>query len=148
MEAKKYLLQIKGIERIIKHKKDRIKDLRETAEGISAFSLGDRVQTSSYKDLSDTVSEYLEKEEKLLKDINLLISKKEKIISVIEMLNEIDVEGIEYDIIYTLYVVLDKKDFYYIAEKYSMSYSWATSIHGRALAHIQNILDQNEKEEL
>ena len=66
-----------------------------------------------------------------------MIDKKKDVISVIEHLN-----ATEYDILHKVYVqyfTLDE-----VAEMYEKTYSWATTVHGRALRNVQKILDSRK----
>lgn len=65
---------------------------------------------------------------------HLTDSQKKKIISVIEKL-----DGEEYDFLHMVYVQhIPLKE---VAGAKHCSYSWATTFHGRALQHVQRIID-------
>lgn len=49
----------------------------------------------------------------------------------------------EYDVLHKIYV--QNKNFYEVAALLDKSYRWVTSIHGRALANLQKILDSSGK---
>ena len=49
-------------------------------------------------------------------------------------------DATEYDILHKVYVQFFT--LYDVADIYEKSYSWVTSIHGRALANVRKILDE------
>jgi len=65
--------------------------------------------------------------------IDKLIALKQEIISVIEQL-----PTTEYDVLHKMYV--QGMTFYEVAEAKNRTYSWCTSVHGRALKSVQEIL--------
>lgn len=68
-------------------------------------------------------------------EINDLIKEKNNIIKAIERL-----KPLEYDLVHMIYIQeLTLTD---VANKYHRSYSWATTLHSRALAHLQSIIDK------
>ena len=99
----------------------------------------ERVQTSgSGQKLAHIIDDCIIKESELEEDIRRLTSVTKEIESVIERL-----ELMEYNVIYERYVNFND-DFQQIADKLGVSYSWATSLHGRALRHIGQILEEEK----
>ena len=111
---------------------------RSIATGTTAQMGGERVQSSgSQQKMADAVDRYVDIENEIDKFIDKLVDKKKDVISVIEHLN-----ATEYDILHKVYVqyfTLDE-----VAEMYEKTYSWATTVHGRALRNVQKILDSRK----
>ena len=85
--------------------------------------------------MADAVIHYVDLEAEINADIDKLIDSKKDILNVIEQL-----EAEKYDLLHKVYVqgfTLDE-----VALKYGFSYSWATTLHGRALKDVQSILDE------
>lgn len=137
MKAKDYLRQLQKLDKLIENKLAEKKHWQEIALGRgSSFSTDDRVQSSgSQQKMADAVCKYIGIEEEINKCIDRLADTRREIISTIE---ELDV--MEYDLLHKVYVqymtlneaaeAMDRR-----------SYSWATTVHGRALQHVQKIID-------
>lgn len=141
MRAKDYLNQISKIDRLIENKFAEMEHWKAIATGTTAYSEGDRVQSTGSKEkMADAVARYLDMEGEINADIDRLIDKKQEVISTIEQLN-VD----EYDILHKIYVQF--KTFQEVAAEKGKSYSWVTSKHGRGLANLQRILEgrRNDK---
>lgn len=139
MRAKDYLNQISKIDRLIENKIAEMEHWKAIATGTTAYSEGDRVQsTGSMEKMADAVARYLDMEGEINADIDRLIDKKQEVISTIEQL-EVD----EYDILHKIYVQF--KTFQEVAAEKGKSYSWVTSKHGRGLANLQRILEGRRK---
>lgn len=134
MNAKKYLQRVKKLDSVIRNKSAELEMWRSVAVGTTGYSDGDRVQSSgSQQKMEDAVVKCVETE-RLIEEY---IRKKSKIIFDIERL-----PAEEYDLLhrkYVQYFTLDE-----IAIINGKSYSWAKSIHGIALKHLQFILDERE----
>lgn len=142
MKAKCFLRQIEKLDRMIKNKVVEQEQWRSIAMGTTAPMGGERVQSSGNKQkMADAVERFVEIEGEINKSIDILVDTKNDVISVIEQL-----KTIEYDILHKLYV--QYMSLYDVADIYDKSYSWVTTIHGRALKNVQTILDQREKEEV
>ncbi len=142
MKAKCFLRQIEKLDRMIKNKVVEQEQWRSIAMGTTAPMGGERVQSSGSKQkMADAVERFVEIEKEINKSIDILVDTKNDVISVIEQL-----KTIEYDILHKLYV--QYMSLYDVADIYDKSYSWVTTIHGRALKNVQRILDQREKEEV
>lgn len=136
MNAKDFLRQIKKLDRLIENKLIEIQRWKDIANNTTATLSGERVQSSGNpQKISDAICRYIDLEREINQDIDELVEAKKDVIGVIEQLN-----ATEYDIIHKIYVqYLTLED---VADAYDRTYSWATTIHGRALKHIQNILNK------
>lgn len=138
MKAKDFLTQLKKLDKMIENKMIECAQWRYIAAGTTAQMGGERVQSSgSQQKMADAVDKYVDIENEIDNFIDKLIDKKKDVISVIEHLN-----ATEYDILHKVYVqyfTLDE-----VAEMYEKTYSWATTVHGRALRNVQKILDSRK----
>ena len=141
MKAKEYLLQIRKIDRLVENKIAELEHWQAIATGTTTFSDGDRVQSTGNKyKMEDAIIKCIEINKELNAEIDRLVDTRKEVISTIEQL-----KPSEYDVLHKIYV--QNKDFQEIATAKKMSYSWVTSKHGRALASLQKILDEREKNE-
>ena len=141
MNAKDYLLQIQKLDKLIENKLQEVAHWKEVATGTTVCSEGDRVQSSGSKQkMADAICRYMQMEDEINAAIDRLVDTKQEIIETIEMLS-ID----EYDLLHKIYV--QKKELYEAAMEMDRSYRWATSVHGRALANVQKILNEREQNE-
>ena len=136
MNAKEFLRQIKKLDRLIENKLIEIQRWKDIANNTTAPLSGERVQSSGNpQKIADAICRYIDLEREINQDIDKLVDAKKDVIGVIEQLN-----ATEYDIIHKIYVQhLTLED---VADAYDRTYSWATTIHGRALKHVQNILNK------
>lgn len=136
MNAKEFLRQIKKLDRLIENKLIEIQRWKDIANNTTANLTGERVQSSGNpQKIADAIGRYIDLEREINQDIDNLVDTKKDVIGVIEQLN-----ATEYDIIHKIYVQhLTLED---VADAYDRTYSWATTIHGRALKHVQNILNK------
>ena len=138
MKAKEYLQQLKKLDVLIANKLIEVDQWKSIASGTTANSDGERVQASgSQQKMADAVVKYMDIQAELDADIDRFINTKMDVIRTIEKLNPT-----EYDLlhmIYVQYLTLDD-----VADKYDKSYSWATTVHGRALKQVQRILDERK----
>jgi dynactin complex subunit len=153
MEAKKFLKRLRKIDKMIVNKESEIEQWKSIAEGTTAQIGGERVQSSgSQQKMADAVCKYTAIQEKVKKFRDELIEVKQDVIAVIESLES----ATEYDVLHKMYVgkVLQREDgseynhyfeFQEVADMYDRQYSWATTIHGRALKNVQRILDSRKE---
>lgn len=151
MKAKEYLLQIQKLDRMIENKLDEVEHWRNIASSTTMNTEGERVQSSGSKQkMADAVCRYLTMEDEINAAIDELIDTRQEIIKTIELL-----DADEYDLLYkmyvgirnfrkdgtqeTIYLTLDE-----VAALKDKSKRWAASVHGRALANLQKILDERE----
>lgn len=140
MNAKAYLQQVEKINAIIQNKLIEKEQWMSMATSTTASSDGERVQSSgSQQKMADAVVRMLEAEEKIERYVDILVDTKQDVIRTIEML-----PVIEYDLLHKVYIQFKSID--EAAEMMGKSYSWATTVHGRALKHVQNILNERRRE--
>ena len=133
--AKYYLRRVEKLDNMIKNKMIERDQWKSIATGTTAVSDGERVQSSgSQQKMADAVCRYVSIEDEIIRDINKLCSVKQEIVKTIELL-----PATEYDVLHKVYI--QYKSLYDVAADYKKTYSWATTVHGRALKHVQDILD-------
>ena len=139
MRAKEYLQQVKKLNTMIRNKEAEKAQWKSIALGITSFNGGDRVQsTSNPQKMADAIGKYIDIEAEINDVIDRLVDTKREIIATIEELPES-----EYDLLHKVYIQeLTLKEAAFAMDK---TYSNATTIHGRALVNVQNILDRKEK---
>ena len=135
IRAKEYLEQIAKIDLYIKNKLIERQQWVDVALGVTAEIGNERVQSSVDKQrMATAVAKYVDIEEELNEQIQSIIDRKRRIISVLEKL-----DGEEYDFLHMVYVQhIPLKE---VAKIKHYSYSGATTFHGRALQHVQHIID-------
>lgn len=136
MKAIDYLKQLKKLDTIIKNKFIEKAQWKNIALGVTSNSDGERVHASGSKQkMADAIDRCIDMEAEIDGLVYRLIDLKREIISTIEQLN-----ATEYDVLHKLYI--QDMDYYDVAAAYGKSYSWATTVHGRALQNVQRILDK------
>lgn len=136
MEAKQFLNQLKKLDKMIENKLAEKARWKTMATGTTAQIGGERVQSSGSKQkMADAVSRYVDIEREIDEQIDKLVDTRQEVISVIEKLNTT-----EYDLLHKVYV--QYLSLYEVADMYGNTYSWATTVHGRALKNVQKILDE------
>ena len=138
MDAKQFLRQLKKLDKMIENKLAEKARWKAIATGTTAQMGGEKVQSSgSQQKMADAVCRYVDIEREIDEQIDVLIDTKQDVINVIEKL-----KTTEYDILHKMYV--QYMSLYDVADIYNKSYSWATTVHGRALKNVQAILDQRK----
>lgn len=138
MNAKEFLRQIKKMDKLIENKMAEVQRWKDIATNVSPNMSGERVQSSGNPHkIADAIGRYIDLEREINQDIDKLVDAKKDVISVIEMLN-----ATEYDVLHKVYVQGFTFDEVAFACKHSRS--WATTIHGNALKHVQSILDNRK----
>ncbi len=136
MKAKEFLLQVKKLDKMIENKLIEVEQWKAIANNTVAEMSGERVQSSGNpQKMADAIAKYVDLEKEINQCIDDLIETKKGVISVIEQLN-----ATEYDMLHKIYI--QNIPLYDVAEMYDRTYSWATTIHGRALKHVQLIIDK------
>lgn len=146
MNAKEFLKQVAKWDKMIDNKlieQQQWKDIacNVTAGGKSILINGeqhslDRVQSSgNQQKMSDAIVKYVDIENEINKNINELYAAKKAVLEVIEQL-----ETDEYDLLHKIYI--RHLPLWDAAEASNKSYTWAKSVHGRALQKVQRILDK------
>lgn len=142
VDAKKYLKQLKRLDTMITNKLIEKEQWKAISMGTTAQMGGERVQASgSQQKMADAVCKYIDIEKEVDACIDRLIDTKKDVISVIEQLNTT-----EYDLLHKVYVqYITLED---VANMYGKSYTWVTTVHGRALKAVQDILDSRKVDAL
>lgn len=139
MNAKEYLLQIRKIDKIINNRIEEAEHWRSVATGTTAYSEGDRVQSSGNKQkMENAVCRYLQMEAEVNEYIDKLVDVRQEILLTIENLPTAD-----YEVLHKAYVQC--KNFTVIAFEMGKSRSWVTSVHDRALQGVQQMLDRRNE---
>ena len=146
MKAKDFLNQLKKLDKLIENKlveRDQWFAMATSTTAAAAPETGIRVQSSGSKQqMANATDRYIDIEREIDACIDRLCDERKKIIAVIEQL-----EVKEYDVLHKVYVGVVKNgrrhylDFNEVADLYGKSYSWATTMHGIALKHVQEIID-------
>lgn len=135
-KAKEYLQQVNKLDKMISNKLIEVEQWKAIATGTTAASDGERVKASSnQKKMENAICRYTVIEEEINRHMDEMIDTKKDVIRTIEQL-----PVIEYDLLHHVYIqgmTLDE-----VACMNDKSYSWATTVHGRALQHVQEILDR------
>lgn len=144
MKAKEYLHQVEKLDSMIHNKQIEVEQWRYIAMGSGSFTEGERVQSSgNQQKMADAVARYIDIETQINADIDRYIDIKQQVISTIEKL-----PANEYDLLHKMYIgIMEDSCTRYltldeVADIKNKSYSWATTLHGRALASVQKILDE------
>ena len=139
VNAKEFLRQIKKLDTLIENKLAEVQKWKEIASNTSPNMVGEKVKSSGNpQKIADAIGRYIDLEREINQDIDKLIEAKKDVISVIEQLS-----ATEYNVLHKVYVQGFTFDEVAIACKRGRS--WATTVHGRALKHVQIILDQREE---
>lgn len=140
MEAKQFLNQLKKLDKMIENKLAEKARWKALALGTTAQNGGERVQSSgSQQKMADAVCRYIDIEKEIDEQIDKLVDTRQEVISVIEKL-----KTTEYDLLHKVYV--QYLSLYEVADIYGNTYSWATTVHGRALKNVQAILDGRDQD--
>jgi DNA-directed RNA polymerase specialized sigma24 family protein len=132
-------MQIKKLDKLIENKTVEIRQLKAIASNICWDPAGERVQTSTDPHrISEAIAKYVDLENEIKRDIDRYVETKRRVTEVIESLDV----AVEYDVVHKLYV--QGMSLYELADMYDRSYSWVTTVHCRALARVQAILDREE----
>lgn len=139
MDAKEYLRQVEKLDVRIQNKLIEQRQWREVALGITANMDGERVQATGGKSkMADAVERCVDMEAEIDSLVDNLINTKKEVIQTIERLDS----ATEYNVLHMRYIQF--QDLQDIADHYGKEYGWATTTHGRALRHLQEILDRKE----
>lgn len=139
-EAQCYLEQVEKLEAVIMNKLIERQQWYDLALGITANMEGERVQASGAQSkMSDAVNRCVDMEAEIDSLVYELVNVKRDVVATIEKL-EIPME---YNVLHKRYIQF--KTLQEIADEYNRDYGWAATTQGRALAHVQEILQkQNE----
>lgn len=150
VKAKVFLGQLAKLDALIENKMIERAQWKAIAEGVTAGGTSvivldkqgrkqlhnmERVQASSNpQKMADAIHKMIEIDDEIDLCIDKLIQAKKDVLAVIEMLS-----AAEYDIIHKIYV--QHLSLYEVAAMSDRSYSSITTLHGRALKSVQNVLD-------
>lgn len=131
--------QIQKLDALINNKLIEIEQWKSRAISSTAQSDGERVQaTGSKQKMADAVCRYMQIESEVNDQIDRLVALRQEIIGTIEQL-----PITEYDLLHKRYI--QGTELVDIAIEMDKSYSWVTTVHGRALQHVQRILDGRDQ---
>jgi DNA-directed RNA polymerase specialized sigma24 family protein len=140
LKAKDYLRQLKMLDRLIENKLAEKEQWKAMATSTTQQLTADRVQTSGNpQKMADAVCKIIEIEAEIDACIDNLVDTKRDVIKTLERLNPT-----EYDLLHKVYVQF--LTFEEVADKKGKSYSWVTTVHGRALKNVQRLLDGRRKQ--
>lgn len=135
-DAQMWLERVEMMDSIIQNKLVEQKQWKDIALGITANMGGERVQSSGSKSkMADALDKCMDMEDEINAQVDRLIDTKREVVATIEKLDS----PMEYNVLHLRYI--QYKSLQEIADKYKREYGWATTTHGRALAHVQEILD-------
>ena len=139
MNAREYLEQIEKYDVLIENKRMEKKNWQDIANSITVSMGGEKVQSTPDPHRREAaIVNYLDIEKEIDRCIIQHAIEKQKIIRMLERL-----PAMEYNVLYKRYVQM--QNLQEIADALGKSYARITSWHGRALAHLQNILDETGK---
>lgn len=137
-DAQVFLEQVEKLDCIIQNKLIEKQQWRDIALGITASMGGEKVQSSgSQSKMADAVMKCVDMEEEINSLIDRLVDTKKEVIGTIEKLDS----ATEYNVLHMRYIQF--RSLQEIADHYGREYGWATTTHGRALASVQEIMDNN-----
>ena len=143
MNAKKYLLRIRAIDKAIQINNEELIRLRAKSEAMSgSASNNDRVKSSGvfHDRMAEMVAEYVDIQGTIINESLSLEAERQGIINTIKMLIPE-----ECDVLYLRYV--NDKSFQEISCDMDRALSTINGIHSRAIQHLQRILNEREAEE-
>lgn len=139
-KAQNYLKQVEKLDTMIRNKLIEKDQWRDIALGITSHSEGERVQSSGSKQkMAEAIDRCIDMDEEINQLIDRLIDLKRDVSSVIEQLN-----ATEYDVLHKIYI--QYLSLYDVADMKGKTYSWVTTVHGRALQNVLSILNEKERD--
>lgn len=139
MKAKEYLKQLEKLDKLIENKLAEKEQWKAIATSTTQQMSADRVQSSGNpQKMADAVCKIIEIEAEINAYIDSLVDTKKEVISTLERLNPT-----EYDLLHKVYV--QYFTFEEVAARKDKTYSWVTTVHGRALKNVQRMLDEKKK---
>lgn len=135
--AQALLERVEMIETLVETKLIEQRQWKDLARSITANMDGERVQTGSgaVSRMEEAVIRCVMVEEEVASAVARLIAEKKAVLQIIEKLYS----PIEYRVLHMRYI--QHIGFADIARKLDKDYSWVTTTHGRALKHVQEILE-------
>lgn len=141
MKAQEFLEQYKTQQTIIASCWEEVAKWKDIALSVTGSTEGERVQSSGSKQkMADAVISYSDIEADIKRRIAEARAIQNDILKKIARLSEP-----EYYVLHNVYILGKQYKEVAASRKPSMSKSWATSMHGTALANLQKILDAENK---
>ena len=137
-EAQTFLLGVEMIDALIENKLIEQRQWKDLALSITANMDGERVGSSgnTTSKMADAVIKCIMMEDEIALAVEKLIAEKKKVVATIEKLYS----PTEYRVLHMRYIqYISLTD---IAEKLNKEYTWVTTVHGRAVKHVQSILQR------
>ena len=135
-EAQMFLSRVKMIDALVEHKLIEQRQWKDLALSITANMGGEKVKSSSTttSKMEDAVIKCIMIEEEIAAAVERLIAEKKAVVGLIEKLDS----PTEYRILHMRYIqYISLAD---IATKMKKEYTWVTTVHGRAVKHVQDLL--------
>ena len=129
------------IDTLVENKLIEQRQWKDLALNITANMGGERVKSSSTSTskMEDAVLKCIMIEDEIAAAVDRLIAEKKKVLRTMEELHS----PTEYRILHMRYIQhISLAD---IAENLNREYTWVTTVHGRAVKHVQDLLNQQEK---
>lgn len=136
-EAQAFLARVEKIDTLVENKLIEQRQWKDLALSITANMDGEKVKSSSTttSKMADAVIKCIMVEEEIAAVVERLIAEKKMVVGVIEKLDS----PTEYRILHMRYIqYISLVD---IAEKLKREYTWVTTVHGRAVKHVQELLE-------
>lgn len=141
MKAQEFLEQYKTQQTIIVSCWEELAKWKDIALSVTGSTEGERVQSSGSKQkMADAVISYSDIEADKKQQIAEARAIQNKIIKTIARLKEP-----EYYVLHGVYILGKQYKEVAASRNPPMSKSWATSVHGNALVHLQRILDAENR---
>ncbi len=128
------------VDALVENKLIEQRQWKDLALSITANMDGEKVKSSSTttSKMEDAVIKCIMVEEEIAAAVEKLIAEKKKVVQVIEKLYS----PTEYRILHMRYIqYISLAD---IADKLGREYTWVTTVHGRAVKHVQEILEERD----
>lgn len=139
-DAQAFLSRVEKIDALVENKLIEQRQWKDLALNITANMGGERVQSSSTttSKMEDAVVKCIMIEDEIAAAVDRLIAEKKKVVQTIEALRS----PTEYRILHMRYIqYISLTD---IADKLDKEYTWVTTVHGRAVKHVQDILRKED----
>lgn len=146
MQAKDFLKQVNKLDKMIENKLIEKKQWMDVALNVTSGGKSikingtlhnmDKVQASKNpQKMADAINKYIDLEKEIDACVDKLIETKTEVVKTIEQLSPA-----EYDLLHKVYI--QYMSFQEVALIHNRSYTSITTLHGRALASLQRILDE------
>jgi len=136
MDAKEYLRQYRELKNYIIRKQEELELFREDLMHPSTVRFSNKVKMSVRHDLLEQmICKYEDAENELKERYQKLFEIR---LSIVKLIEQLPVN--EYDFLHQHYI--QGKSLQEISNHFDRSYSWATSMHGKAIKHFQQLLDE------